>query len=113
MAQPRLHASHAERQAAYRRRQLEDRNRQSEERCGSRAAPLLILTSAHSLLPGPARWRKLAAVAASLLEQIAAEADIYYKARSASWQDSEKAECFSDRQDAIQEALDALGRVDW
>jgi hypothetical protein len=74
-------------------------------------------------MPGPARWRKVTAIATAadfaakslttLLGQIADEADMYCQTRSPSWQDSEKAECFGDRQDAIQEALDALGRADW
>jgi len=108
MPQPRLHASHAERQAAYRRRQRQAQSQQVQE-----YGLLLHLATALSATPGKVRWRQLAVIATTAMELAGDEMDTYYDARSESWQESDKADAFKENQDAVQEALNALGRADW
>jgi hypothetical protein len=101
MPQPRIHASHAQRQAAYHKRCQEARKRQLEEK-GLPAMPAL------PTVPGTARWNQCIANAKQLLHIAVEEMEAYFDERSEAWQDSEKADTFHERLDAVQEACDVL-----
>lgn len=99
--QPRIHPSHAARQAAYRRRQKQARAQQLR----ARGLPPL---PAIATLPGSARWAAAISQAACLLTSVIAEMQDYFEARSEQWQDGERAETHQQRIEAVQEIVDAL-----
>ena len=78
MPQPKVHESHAQRQAAYRRRCQEARSRQLQEK-GLPDLPAI------SDIPGTARWRQAAESAARLLALVEDEMQAYYNDRSEAW----------------------------
>ena len=100
MPTPRKYASHAERQAAYRRR------------LAARRAPL----PAHGAptepgvpsQPGRGRWRGLLRQATRLLETTGQEMEEYYQQRSERWQESERGEAFLERLETLRETQAAL-----
>jgi len=104
MPQLRIHASHAQRQAAYHKRCQEARKRQLEEK-GLPALPAL------PTVPGTARWKQCVANATQLLNMVADEMEAYFDDRSETWQESEKAEDFHERLDAVREICDALDNL--
>jgi hypothetical protein len=59
-------------------------------------------------MPGTARWRAVAKMAHDLLDTICDEMQSYADDRSEEWQESERAEEFTDRQAGIEEIRDAL-----
>jgi hypothetical protein len=103
MPTPRKYANHAERQAAYRRRQAE-------------AAPVLTAGDPSSpgskrRTPSPARWEALIRQARRLVEAAAEEMEEYYEQRSERWQESEPGEALLERLQSVQEAKSALEEV--
>jgi hypothetical protein len=97
MPQQRTHASHAQRQAAYRRRCQEARQRQLQEK-GLPALPAI------PAIPGTARWRAAITNAADLLAMVEEEMQSYYDDRSEQWQESNRADDFEERRDAVADA---------
>jgi hypothetical protein len=104
MPQPRMHASHAARQAAYRRRQEQARGKQLREK-GLPHLPAI------ATLPGTARWTGAISQANCLLTTVVAEMQGYFDERSEEWQDGERGEDHQQRIEAIQEIVDALETV--
>jgi hypothetical protein len=101
MPQPRKYADRAQQQAAYRRR------------C---AAALLAHNQVKGLpalpaipaMPGTARWRAAARMAHDLLTTICDEMNAYADDRTEQWQQSERADEFTERLAAVQEIRDTL-----
>ena len=102
MPQPRIYASSAERQVAYRRRK--------------RAVALHPQTNTSALvalprptnMPGTVRWRQAVAQAHGLLEMVEREMGDYFSDRTEEWQDGERGESFQERIDALTEAKDMV-----
>lgn len=101
MPAPRLHASHAARQAAYRKRQQQARQQELVAK-GLPPSPAL------ATLPGKARWEQAIAQAACLLEMVSSEMQNYFDERSEAWQESERAEEHRQRIEALEEIVSAL-----
>jgi hypothetical protein len=93
--------SHDARQAAYRKRQEEDRIRQLQERG---LPPLPVI----STIPGIHRWRRALCAAATLMTLVAEEMEAYYDARTDQWRDSDRGEEFAERLAATAEARDSV-----
>jgi len=104
MPQQRAHASHAARQAAYRKRQTKAR----EEELRKRGLPPL---PAIATMPGNARWSQAIAVARCLLTEVAEEMQAYFEERSEQWQESERGEPHQQRVQELQDIVDALETV--
>jgi len=105
MAQPRMHASHAARQAVYRKRQEQARAQQLRTKG---LAPLPAIAS----MPGNARWSQAIAQVTCLLRSTVDEMQDYYDQRSEDWQEGERGETHQQRIDAVQEIVDALDAVE-
>ena len=101
MPQPKLYASHAKRQAAYRKRHNEAMNQQLRDK-GLPALPAV------STIPGATRWRQAIANATELLVMVAQEMETYFDERSEQWQESDKAESFRERLETVCEARDMI-----
>jgi hypothetical protein len=102
MPEPRKYHSNAQRQAAYRRR-VETARQQERLRKGLPAsAPI-------SSMPGHRRWQAALKEAVSLVETVCQEMRDYYDARSEAWQESDRAEEFTERLEAIEAVLEQLG----
>lgn len=101
MAQPRKHATNAERQAAYRARL---RNTAED--------PLALPAAAGpSSMPSSARWRTALDKAARLMQTVSQEMQAYSDQRSERWHEGESAQCFHDCLDHVvdlQEQIDDL-----
>ena len=104
MPQRKIHASHAHRQTAYRKRCLEAQQRQLQEK-GLPALPAI------PTVPGTPRWRLAIAKATELLSMVAQEMEGYFGDRSQEWQESERGENFQERLEAISEARDAVAEL--
>jgi len=104
LPQPKIYASHAQRQAAYEKRRQEARERQLQGK-GLPALPVL------PTIPGVPRWRKAIANAQSLIALVEQEMATYYDERSEEWQESERGEEFQERLDAIRDAQSNLGEL--
>lgn len=101
MPQPRKHSDHAARQAAYRVRQTKAQQEQLHQRG---LPPLPAITT----LPGSARWNSALQAARCLLVQVSEEMQAYYDDRSEVWQESDRAESFVERQEAIANLVSEL-----
>jgi hypothetical protein len=101
MPQPRVYENSAQRQAAYRQRVALARAQQLQAR---RLPPLPALPA----MPGWARWRRLIQDAYRALQLAADEMAQYADDRSERWQESERAEAFQERLDAVLELLEAV-----
>src|SRR5437868_88854 len=101
MSQHRKHPSHAARQAAYRTRCQQARQEQLQAR-GLPALPAI------PTLPGTARWKAALTLAHSLVEEICTQMQTYFDERTEVWQDSERAEDFTTRLEALQEVRDQM-----
>ena len=97
MPQPKTHDSHGQRQAAYRRRCQQARNRQLQEK-GLPELPAI------STIPGTARWKQAIANAGHLLSLVEQEMQTYYDDRSDSWLESERGDQFQERIEAVSQA---------
>ena len=101
MAPPRRYPDHAARQRAYRARQ--DAARREELRAkGLPSAPSL------PTLPSHARWQALLARAQLALETARDEMQTYHDARSATWQEGDRAALLTDHLDALEQVLSDL-----
>lgn len=101
MPQVRKHPSHAERQAAYRKRQTEARQQELEKK----GLPHL---PAVSTMPGTSRWDAALSAARLLVEQVTEEMEEYFQDRSEGWKESDRGEQFIERLEATQEVLEEL-----
>lgn len=101
MPTPRQYATGADRQAAYRARQAEARERE-------RAAKGLPAAPAVATMPGTARWAALLRQAHAALVTVQDEMQSYMDERSDAWQEGERAEAMQARLDTIAEAAAAL-----
>lgn len=98
MPQPRHHPSHAARQAAYRARCRQARQKEM----AARGLPRL---PAVPTLPGTARWSAAVSQALTLLETVRTEMEDYHADRSETWQESERGEAFTDRVQTLDDLL--------
>jgi hypothetical protein len=101
MPQPRKHTSHAERQAAYRKRSNQALARLLEHKG---LPPLPAVPT----MPGHARWRRAMSAIETQMTQIEAEMQSYYEERSQRWQESERAEEFQQKIDDLAAARDLV-----
>ena len=101
MPQPKLYASHAQRQSAYRLRCREATEKQLRDK-GLPALPAV------STIPGATRWRQAITNATELLSMVANEMESYFDDRSEVWQESERADTFRERLDAICEVREMV-----
>ena len=99
MHQPRQTKSNAERQAAFRRRR-------SETHAALEAAKGLPPLPAIATIPGWRRWRRLLAQTEDALRNAHEQMQSYYDERSDDWLESDKAEQFTERMDAVEELID-------
>jgi hypothetical protein len=104
MPQPRTHASHAARQAAYRRRQEQARQKELRNR-GLPPMPAI------ATIPGHARWSAAISQAGCLLTMVVAEMQDYFDERSELWQEGDRGDTHQRRIEAVQEIVDALEAV--
>lgn len=98
MPTPRRYASHAQRQAAYRRRSAEARKQEL-------AAKGMPPRPSVPAIPGTRRWAAMTGQALLLLQSVQAEMQDYYEQRSDRWQESERGERMGERLQALQEAI--------
>lgn len=104
MSQPRKHADHAARQAAYRARREEARLQLAS------AKGLPSLPSVPSM-PGWPRWNATFRLAHALMDGAVSELQDYFDDRSESWQESDRGEDHQERAayaEAVLEALEPL-----
>jgi hypothetical protein len=101
MPTPRKHENAAARNRTYQKRKEEAR-RAELHRKGLPPLPLV------PTMPGEARWKKVLAEVAALLAMVVEEREAYYNDRSDAWKESDKADAFQERTDAIAEILNAL-----
>jgi hypothetical protein len=101
MPQPRKHADHAARQAAYRARC------EQAQRHLSSAKGLPSLSQVPSL-PGWPRWNATFRLAHALMEGAVSELQAYFEDRSESWQESERGEDHQERSSSAEAVRDAL-----
>lgn len=104
MPEIRKYQTNAQRQAAYRQRARQARDRQLAQR-GLPPLPAI------QVLPGHARWKMALRHAATLVEATTDEMAEYYEERSEAWQESERGEMFADRLSAAQELLSSLDEL--
>lgn len=88
-------AQTAARQQRFRQRQQQARRREQEAK-GLPAMPTI------ATIPGHARWRAALESAHGLIAQVHDEMQNYYDDRSEQWQESEKAEAFAERLEAVE-----------
>jgi hypothetical protein len=104
MPTPRRYADAAQKQRAYRLRQAEARRTEQ-------AAKGLPPAPAIPTLPSTSRWQALLEQARLALQTARDEMQAYHAARSAAWQESERAEALAERIEALERALDELATV--
>jgi len=104
MPQPKIHASHARRQAAYHQRQEEARRLQLQ---GRGLPPLPTIPT----MPGMARWNQSIASAMGILSTTAEEMQSYFDGRSEKWQEGDRGQAFQERLDAIGAAKDVVAEL--
>jgi len=93
--------TNAQRQAAYRCRTQQAREKQLLDRS---LPPLPAIPS----IPGNARWNAALRQAKWFVETTAGEMQEYYEERSEPWQESERGTTFEERLNAVQEMLSNL-----
>ncbi len=101
MPQPKKHASHAARQAAY-------RIRCEQERREALAAKGLPALPAIPNMPGWPRWNASFATAQELIADTLSQMQDYFDDRSESWQDGERGEEHQEKIASVEAVLDAL-----
>lgn len=105
MPQPKLYATHAHRQAAYRQRRDQAMQRKLQEK-GLPALPAL------PQIPGTARWKQVVTNAVELLCMVEQEMQAYYNDRSETWQDGDKGDNFQERLDSVGRAREGVEELD-
>jgi hypothetical protein len=101
MSRSRLYASSAARQAAYRARCQQARQDALLEK-GLPPLPSI------ATLPGWTRWNATLTAAHALLEQVSQEMQTYFDERTDTWQESERGEQFTERQEAVTNLAEEL-----
>lgn len=101
MSQPRKYISAAARQAAYRLRCQQAQIQQLQQKGLPPLPPI-------ATVPGGVRWRAAIQLAQTLLRQVSQEMSDYYDARSEAWQESERGEAFTERQEALETLVSEL-----
>jgi hypothetical protein len=101
MPQPAKYKNQAARQAAYRARQ----GQAAREAAKQRGLPPLPALPA---MPGTARWKAALTLALRLVEEVGEQMQSYFDERSQTWQESERAQDFTVRVQAIEEVREAL-----
>ncbi len=101
MPRPKIHASGAARQAAF-------RLRREQSRQAALTAKGLPALPAIPSMPGWPRWNAAFANAQELLTETLSEMQDYFDARSQSWQDGERGEDHQDKLTSVEAVLDAL-----
>lgn len=101
MPQPGKYPSQAARQAAYRARQKQAIHDHAKKRG---LPPLPVLPA----MPGTVRWKASLTLARHVLEEICQEMQTYSEDRSEAWQESERAEEFTTRLQALQEVCEQM-----
>ena len=101
MPQSKIYNSQAQRQAAYRRRCKEASRLQLREK-GLPELPAI------STIPGTARWNQAIAHAIQLLSLVEQEMQAYYDDRSDAWLESDRADQFQERLEAVSQALQSV-----
>jgi hypothetical protein len=104
MSQSRKYVSNADRQRAFRKRQ----RTAQQEQLSQRGLPSLPALPA---LPGTPRWEAALGMAHALLRQVSQEMTDYSDQRSERWQQSERAEVFSERLEAVDEVVNQLEQL--
>ena len=104
MPRPRIHASAAARQAAFRVRRESAR----QAILASKGLPAL---PAIPSLPGWPRWNASFVSAQELMTETLSQMQDYFDARSESWQESERGEEHQERIASVEAVLDALGEL--
>ena len=101
MPQPKVHASAAERQAAFRLRSEQARQ---AEIATKGLPPLPVIPS----IPGWPRWNATFRMAHALLDGAVTEMQDYFDDRSDTWQESERGEDHQERTESAEAVRDAL-----
>lgn len=101
MPQPKLYASAAARQTAYRVRREQARRAQLTAK-GLPALPMI------AVLPGWKRWNASFAAAQELIEKALDEMRNYFDDRSETWQQSDRGEEHQERISTVEEVLEAV-----
>ena len=101
MPQPRIHASAAERQAAFRARREQARQ---VEIAAKGLPPLPAIPS----VPGWPRWNAIFKMAHALVEGAVSEQLEYFEDRSDNWKESERGEDHQERTASAEAVRDAL-----
>ena len=104
MPQPKVHASAAERQAAFRARTEQARQ---AELATKGLPPLPVIPS----IPGWPRWNATFKLAHALMEGAVSELLEYFDDRSDAWQQSERGEDHQDRITSAEAVLEALSEL--
>jgi hypothetical protein len=102
MPQPKIHASEAARQAAFRLRR--EQSRQAE-----RAAKGLPALPSIPSMPGWPRWNASFASAQEMIAQTLGEMQDYFADRSESWQEGVRGDEHQEKIASVEAVLDALG----
>jgi hypothetical protein len=105
MPTPKQHPTPAARQAAYRARQAEARERERAEK-GIPSAPAV------ATMPGTARWAALLEQARAALVTVQEEMQAYHDDRSEAWQEGERGAAMQEQIDALETVLADLEAVE-
>lgn len=101
MPQPAKYPNQAARQAAYRAR-CQQAAREAAKQRGLPPLPAL------PAMPGTARWNAALTLAQRLVEEVGEQMQDYFDERSEAWQDSDRAQDFTARLQAVEDAREAL-----
>jgi hypothetical protein len=102
MPQPQKYNSHAERQAAYRRRR-QDELTQHLDRKGLPHLPV-----GKTRVAGHARWQAAMSMVEAQMIRVEAEMEAYFEDRSERWQQAEKGEDFEQKLTDLRAALELV-----
>ena len=101
MPQPAKYENAAARQKAYRARREQAVREQAKQRGLPSLPPL-------PSLPGTQRWSAALTLAYHLVEEVGEQMQTYFDERSEVWQESERAQDFITRLEAVEQAREAL-----
>jgi len=104
MPQPKMYATRALRQAAYRERTRRSRDLLLKQR-GLPAGPAI------PSMPGTVRWAAAIKQSESLITMVVEEMQDYHDDRSEAWQESTQAVALLERREALQELADQFMTV--
>ena len=104
MPQPRIHASPAERQAAFRARTEHARQAQI---AAKGLPPMPVIPS----IPGWPRWNATFRMAHDLIDTAVTEMQDYYEDRSDAWRESDRGEDHLERLTSVEAVRDVLAEL--